>query len=342
MTFLQKSLRVGSLQLKNRLVMPPMATAKADADGKVNQAILDYYEEKTKGGYLALVIIEHSFISLQGKASQYQLSVAEDEVVANLKKLAEVIHQNGSKCVMQINHAGSTAAKEVTGTVVVGPSAVLHPRGGSELPHELDRAEIGQIVLDFQNAAKRVKEAGFDGVEIHAAHGYLLNQFYSPLCNQRTDEFGGALQNRIRFHLMVIAAVRQAVGEDFPIFLRLGATDYKSGGATIEDSLIAAREFEKAGVDLLDISGGLCGYQIPGGTNEQGFFAPLSEAIKQVVAIPVILTGGITEAAAAEQLLATRKADLIGVGRAILRDSDWARRAFQADCSRGTGVLAQK
>ena len=336
MTFLLKSLQVGSLQLKNRLVMPPMATSKADADGKVNQTNLDYYAEKTKGGYLALVIIEHSFISLQGKASQFQLSVAEDEVVPNLKKLAEVIHQNGSKCVMQINHAGSAATKEVTGTIGVGPSAVLHPRSGSDIPHELERAEIEQIVLDFQKAAKRVKEAGFDGVEIHAAHGYLLNQFYSPLCNRRTDEFGGTVQNRIRFHLMVIAAVRQVVGEDFLILLRLGAADYKGGGATIEDSLIAAREFEKAGVDLLDISGGLCGYQIPGGTNEQGFFAPLSEAIKQVVTIPILLTGGITEADAAEQLLAAGKADFIGVGRAILRDSDWAKRAFQGDGGIGT------
>lgn len=330
MTFLLKSLQVRSMNLKNRLIMPPMATSKAEADGKVNQAILDYYDEKTKGGYLSLVIIEHSFISLQGKASQFQLSVAEDDVVSNLKKLSEIIHQNGTNCVMQINHAGSAVAKEVTGTIGVGPSAILHPRSGSDFPHELNRAEIAEIVVEFQNAARRVKEAGFDGVEIHSAHGYLLNQFFSPLCNRRTDKYGGTVLNRIRIHLAVIAAVRQAVGDDFPILLRLGAADYKSGGATIEDSLIAVREFEKAGVDILDISGGLCGYQIPGGTTEQGFFAPLSEAIKQIVSIPVILTGGIIEAEAAEQLLTSGKADLIGVGRAILYDSEWAKHAIES------------
>lgn len=325
---LLKPLQVGNMSLSNRLVMPPMATAKSEEDGRVSQEILDYYKEKSQGGYISLIIIEHSFISKEGKASKNQLSVENDSVIEGLKSLSDVIHQNGSKAVMQINHAGSAADKEVTGETPVGPSSVANPRKGS-VPHELTKNRIADIVREFTDAAVRVKEAGFDGVEIHSAHGYLLNQFFSPLANKRTDEYGGDVHNRIRIHLEVINEVRRAVGEDFPIFLRLGASDFTDGGTTIEDSKIAAREFEKAGVDVLDISGGFCGYSLQELTG-QGYFSPLTEAIKEVVSIPVILTGGITEAKEAEKLLSQEKADLIGVGRAILKDSKWPEQAIKS------------
>ncbi len=330
MSYVLKPLQAGSLVLANRLVMPPMATAKAEADGSISQAVLDYYAEKTEGGYLPLVIIEHSFIHLAGKAGERQLSIADDKAVPGYKKLADVIHRNGAKGIVQINHAGSAADQEVTGKAPVGPSAIANPRKGTIIPYELTTQEISKLVADFQHAARRVKEAGFDGVEIHSAHGYLLNQFFSPLTNQRKDEYGGTVLKRIRIHLEVIAAVREVVGKDYPILLRLGASDFTAGGSTIEDSLVAAREFEKAGVDILDISGGFCGYTIPGGNEEQGYFSPLTAAIKKVVSIPVILTGGITQAQAAEELLAEGKADLIGVGRAVLKDSHWAQQAVNS------------
>lgn len=328
MAYMLKPIQTERLTLANRLVMPPMATSKAEADGKVSQGILDYYTEKSEGGYISLINIEHSFIMPEGKASEQQLSVADDSVIEGLRRLADAIHKNGSKTAMQLNHAGSAATEEVTGTTPVGPSAVANPRKGS-MPRELSREEIAGIVEAFGNAARRVKAAGFDGVEIHSAHGYLLNQFLSPLTNKREDEYGGDVYGRIRIHLQVIETVRKAVGDDFPILLRLGASDYMDGGTPLEDSKAAAREFEKAGVDIIDISGGFCGYIVQGLTG-QGYFSPLSEAIKEVVSIPVILTGGITEIQAAEQLLANKKADLIGVGRAILKDSDWARNAIES------------
>jgi len=328
MSYLVQPLTVGPLTLANRLVMPPMATAKASPEGKVSQDLLDYYEEKSAGGYISLIIIEHSFIRPDGKASMNQLSVADDSVIDGLKKLADVIHHNGSKTMMQINHAGSSTTQAITGSTPVAPSAVANPRKDG-LPHELTCQEIADVIEAFYQAARRTKEAGFDGVEIHSAHGYLLNQFFSPLTNKRTDEYGGDVNNRIRIHLQVIEAVRRAVGEDFPILLRLGASDFTAGGTTVEDSQAAAREFEKAGVRIIDISGGFSGYIVPGLTG-QGFFAPLTEAIKKVVSIPVILTGGITDTQAAEQLLAEGKADLIGVGRAILHDSKWAQQAIES------------
>jgi NADPH2 dehydrogenase len=328
MHHLLKPLQVGNLALANRLVMPPMATSKANPDGKVSQPILDYYAQKSAGGYIPLIIVEHSFIKSEGKARENQLSVSDDGVVEGLRELAAVIHHDGSKGIIQMNHAGSAASEDIIGTTPVGPSIVANPQKGG-IPRELTGEEIADIVEAFYKAACRVKAAGFDGVEIHSAHGYLLNQFLSPLTNQRTDEYGGDLHNRIRIHLQVIAAVRSAMGKNFPVLLRLGASDYTEGGTTIEDSQIAALEFEKAGVDILDISGGFSGYSVPGLAG-QGYFAPLSEAIKKVVSIPVILTGGITEAQAAETLLAEGKADLIGVGRAIFNDSSWARRAVES------------
>lgn len=323
-----KSLETDKITLKNRLVMPPMATAKSKEDGKVSSDVLDYYNEKSEGGYISLIIIEHSFILQQGKASANQMSVANDSVVEGLKELSNTIHKNGSKTVMQINFAGSAAKSAISGEEVVAPSAVVNPLHGGEVPRELTKEEIKNIVGAFGKAAARVKEAGFDGVEIHSAHGYLLNQFLSPLSNKREDEYGGEVHNRIRIHLEVIKAVRDAVGVDFPILLRLAASDYKDGGITIEDSKIAAAEFEKAGVDILDISGGFCGYARPG-VKEPGYFSPLTEEIKKVVSIPVILTGGIKETKDAEQLLADGKADLIGVARAIFKDSKWAERAIK-------------
>lgn len=327
MANLLNPLQAGSLTLHNRLIMPPMATAKSETDGRVSQSVLDYYQEKSNGGYFSLIIIEHSFIRPEGKASNNQLSVASDSVLEGLKSLAEVIHRNGSKAVMQINHAGGATTKEITGHTPVAPSPIPHPWNGNT-PKELTKSEITGIIEAFEGAARRVKAAGFDGVEIHSAHGYLLNQFFSPLTNKRTDEYGGTIHNRIRLHLAVIKAVRAAVGNDFPILLRLGSCDYKEGGITIEDSKIAAQEFEKAGISILDITGSFLGYNSPE-SSAQGYFSPLTEAIKKVVSIPVILTGGITEPQAAEQLLSAGKADLIGVGRAVLKNSRWAKQAIE-------------
>ena len=320
-------LQIGNFQLPNRLVMPPMATSKAESDGSVSSDLLQYYDERTKGGFISLVIIEHSFVDPLGKASQHQLSIVDDSMIEPLKKLSNLIHGNGSKTIMQINHAGSAASADVIGNIPVGPSAIANPRKGT-MPRELSVSEIEDIILSFKKAAIRVQKAGFDGVEIHSAHGYLLNQFFSPLTNQRTDEYGGKTEDRIKIHLKIIKAVRSAVGKDFPIFLRLGASDYAIGGITPEMSQEAAQILENAGINVLDISGGFNGYTIPGST-DQGYFSPLSASIREVVSIPVILTGGITDIHFAENLLKENKADLIGVGRPILNDPHWAQQAIE-------------
>lgn len=329
MHILNTPIRVNHLELKNRLVMPPMATAKSDPDGHVTPDICAYYDEKSAGGYIGLIITEHSFISQEGKASQGQMSLSRDSDVSGLAQLVEVIRKNGCPVMAQINHAGSAAKTEITGREVLSASPVQSPKGNS-IPQEMTPADIRKVIEDFTAAAIRVKKAGFDGVEIHSAHGYLLNQFYSPLANKRTDEYGAhTIHSRLKLHLEVIKAVREAVGADYPVALRLGACDYMDGGSTLEDSVAAAKILEEAGIDLLDISGGICGYVRPD-TQEQGYFSELTEAVKKVVHIPVILTGGITDGNAAESLLELGKADMIGVGRAMFKDSAWAENAMRS------------
>ena len=226
---------------------------------------------------------------------------------------------------MQINHAGLAGMNDT----VYGPSKINHPNGKNidKQIVVLDKEGIKDLIEKYADAALRVKKAGFDGVEIHCAHGYLLNQFYSPLTNKREDEYGGTLENRIRIVLEVIRAVREKVGPDFPVALRLGACDYGLDGTTIEDSVFAAREFEKAGIDLIDITGGFNGY-VRKDVTYPGYFKDTSSAIKEAVEIPVILTGGITDIKDVEQLLEENAADLIGVGRALFKDGDWAKKAL--------------
>jgi 2,4-dienoyl-CoA reductase-like NADH-dependent reductase (Old Yellow Enzyme family) len=328
MSHLLQPLSDGPLPLANRLVLPPMATSKAEDDGTVSEALIGYYAEKSRGNALGLVITEHCFIAKQGQNRVGQPSVADDSMLDGLTRLAAVIHANGPKAVVQINHTGGAASSAVTGQEVVSASNVPSPIGSGEVPRALTHGEIATVVEQFAAAASRVKHAGFDGVEIHSAHGYLLNQFFSPITNRRTDEYGGDVLGRIRIHLEVIAAVREAVGDGYPILLRLGASDFRDGGTSPEDSVAAAVEFERAGLDLIDVTGGLSGYIRPD-HDEPGYFAELSAPIKAAVSIPVILTGGVTEPEQAEELLARGAADLIGVGRAMLKDSGWAVSAVR-------------
>ena len=309
--------------------MPPMATAKATEEGEVTPQLCEYYAEKSAGGYLGLILTEHSYVSPEGKAGKGQLSIADDHTIKGLTDLTRVIHKNGSLVMAQISHAGAAAKTEITGKRVLGASTIALPQTGN-VPAEMTLEDIQKVIANFTAAAVRAKKAGFDGVEIHSAHRYLLNQFYSPLSNKRTDSYHAkTVENRLRLHLEILQSIRSVVGKDYPIALRLGACDYTEGGTTLEDSVEAARILEQAGIDLLDISGGFCGYTRPG-AKEQGYFQELTEAIKKAVSIPVLLTGGITEAAAAESLLKENKADLIGVGRAILKDSLWAKQAILA------------
>lgn len=331
MSLLFSSFKIKNIELNTKLVMPPMASEKADEGGIVSRTLCDYYDEKTGGAYIGLVITEHSYVSPEGKASPGQLSISDDSTIEGFKELVSVLHKNGAKVIAQISHAGAAAKPKITGYDVLSSSSIKIPRKTSdyELPRAMTQKDIDKVINDFAQAARRAKEADFDGVEIHSAHGYLLNQFFSPIMNKRTDKYNGSsIEGRTRLHIEIIESIRKITGSDFLIAVRLGACDYISGGSSLEDSVKAGLLFKEAGVDLLDISGGFCGYTNPE-IEEEGWFSRITQAIKEKIQIPVILTGGIVSPEVAESILVEGKADLIGVGRALLNDSDWPKKAMK-------------
>ena len=314
---LETPIKIGSITAKNRLVMPPMRTGKT-AEGHVTEKLASYYGDRAKYSRPGIVFTEHSCIAADGRVSHDQLLICSDDMIEEQKRLVEAIHAGGSLAFVQLNHAGSNGIDEK-----VSAGAVNIPANkDTPLPRELTVEEIHHLVRLFAEAAARAVKAGYDGGEVHCAHSYLLNQFYSPLTNHRTDAYGGSLENRMRFLLEAVAAVREVIGGRIPLAVRLGGADYLPGGATEEDAVQASRILEKAGVDLLDLSGGMCFYTRPGHT-EAGYFSSMTEKVRMEVSVPVIMTGGVKTAAEAEQMLAEGKADLVGVGRELLKDAHW-------------------
>lgn len=325
-----EDIKIKDITIKNRLILPPMASGTPSTEHEVTDETVSYYERIARSGHLGLIIVEHAFVSPEGAASRHQLSISRDSDIEGLKRIVDIVHDYDIPVAAQINHAGGVIRPIRTGLDNIGPSK----NTGQEY-FEPDKAmntdDIKRVVEDFASAAKRAKTAGFDAIEIHSAHGYILNQFYSPLTNLRTDEYGGSLENRIRIHVEVIRAIRETIGDDFPLFIRLGASDYMDGGNTVEDGVRASIIFEKEGIDLIDVSGGLCFYKRPGMEDEEGYFHDASGAIKEKVSLPVILTGGIRKISFAEKMIDEKQADLIGIGRPILNDQEWLAKKFMED-----------
>ena len=320
-------LTFAGLTLRNRIVMPPLASGRALPDGRVTDRNVAYYREPAAAG-CGMVVVEHAFADPRGRHGPGQLGSHEDAMVEGLARLAEAIREGGAVSCLQVAHSGSLATADVPGCRPVGPSAVPHPRGNGEVPEALDGAGIAAVIEAFAAAAARTKRAGFDAVEVHAAHGFLLSQFLSPLTNRRTDGYGGDLSGRSRLHREVVARVRAEVGPGYPVFVRLGASDDLPGGTTLDEGCRVAAALVEAGADLIDASGGLQGAR-PATAVGQGYFAHYSEALKRTVPVPVLATGGVTEPAFADQLVREGRADLIGIGRAMLADPRWAARALR-------------
>jgi len=316
-------LTIGNLRLKNRIVMPPMANGLADTEGTMTDQLIAHYTRRAPG--VGLVIVEHSYIAPEGKASPNQLGIHDDAMINGLTNLSESIHARETPVCIQINHSGREGSPAISAVERVAPSAVPSNRSGV-IPRELERNEIQDLVHFFGEAARRARKARFDAVEVHGAHGYLLNQFTSPLTNRRTDEYGDSFEGRIRFPLEVVAEVRKVVGSDFLILYRLGASDGEGRGVTIGESQTLAQRLIRVGVNIVDVSGGLIG-DAPEGMTGQGYFLPLAEKIKQAVEAPVIGVGGITDPAFADQAIRQGRVDLVAVGRALLSDPDWALSA---------------
>lgn len=314
-------LRVGGVELEGRIALPPMET-KRRPRGLTGEALVEHYRAIAANPHVALVIVEHAYVHESGKASPGQLSIARVEDIPGLARLAEAVHgaDPQAKAFVQISHAGLHTSPAVTG------SALLAPTGDGLESQTLSVADIAQVVAWFADAAGRAQEAGFDGVEVHSAHGYLLNEFYSPLANRRDDAYGAqSVASRVRIHVEMLAAIREVVGDGYPVAVRLGASDYVDGGSTIADGIEAAALLGQAGADLIDVSGGMRGFMW-GMRHEPGWFADASAPIRERVSVPVMVTGGVHRLKQAQALLDEGAADIIGIGRALYNNPRWEMR----------------
>lgn len=321
---LSDPLTVKGITLRNRIVMPPMQTQLATSRGEVTDKLVEHYTRRAVGP--GLIIVEHSYVVPEGKLTENQLGIYDDRFIEGLTRLVRSVHEKGTPIAIQINHAGRLASSKIIGMQPVAPSPVpASPT--AETPREFSGEEIETVVDRFVLAAERAVAAGFDAVEVHGAHGFLLNQFCSPLANQRTDRYGSSLDGRMNLSIQIVTEIRKKVGGAYPLLYRLGAEDRLAGGLTLEDTGEIAVKLAQAGVDIVDVSGGLGGSRPPDMKGE-GYYVHLAEGIKRKVNIPVIGVGGIVTAEFADQVVRSGRADLVAVGRAMLTDPDWATKAL--------------
>ena len=321
--------RIGGMTLKNRIVMAPMVRNYADEQGCMTPRYLAHLERIAQGGVGAM-ILEASFVSPEGRGFRHQLGLHSDAVIAGLNEAAAAAHAHGARLGIQLFHAGRQTTQVVCGEQPVAPSEIPCPLLG-ELPRGLDRMQVHSLARSFANAARRAKAAGLDFVEIHAAHGYLLTQFLSPFSNRRSDAYGGTTENRRRFLAEIIEKVREEVGADFPISVRISADEMVPGGMLPADAEDLAIWLEERGVDAVHVSVGNYasypqGRMIPPMAVEDGPLVKYASLMKQAVSIPVIAVGKLHTPALAEATLRNGQADFVALGRELLADPDWPRK----------------
>lgn len=324
-------IKINSMEVKNRIFMPPMGTMYAKINGEVTDRLIAYYVERGRGG-VGCIVVEFTNVRRGGNTNDLaNTALYDDGMIPGYRKLVDAVHATGTKIAIQLAHAGRRSHSKVIGEIPVAPSAI--PRLNGDMPRELTLEEIQAIIEDFALAAVRAKKAGFDAVNLHMAHGYLINQFLSPRSNQRKDQYGGDLEGRSRFAIEILRRTREKVGKDFPITCRLCGDEVIPGGFGISESRVVARKLEENGADAIDVSGGsnegLYGSGAAPSYRPMGFLTPFSKAIKEVVTIPVGVAGRIHDPRLAEKLLEEGKADFICLGRPLIADPELPRKLYE-------------
>jgi len=320
---------INSMPLKNRAVMPPMGTGYGNADSTVSDRLIAYLARRAQGG-TGLIITEVCAVDSRGKGFPNEIGVWNDEFIPGLARIPEALHRYGTKAALQLHHAGRETFEAVTGAIPEAPSAVPSVIHGQPC-EAMSLKRVAEVIEAFARAAGRAKAAGFDAVELHGAHGYLLNQFLSPFSNQRDDQYGGSDENRMRFVLEIIAATRKVVGKDFPVWIRVSADELVRGGYDLAFMQKFAPKMVAAGVDAIHCSVGV--FSTPGNLSvasmdtNTGFNLFRARALKEVVNVPVIGVGRINNPELADQAIARGDADLISFGRQHLTDPDFINKA---------------
>ena len=329
---------INGMQLPNRFVRSATWEGLAGDDGACTPEFRDFYLDLAKGG-VGLIITSHTFVRSDGQGTPRQLGLHTDELIPGLDVLTQAVHQYESRIAVELSHAGILTNEKLTGQAPRAVSVVeqFNQAPVSELSHE----DIQQIVNAFALAAQRAQKAGFDAVQIHAAHGFLMNQFLSPAFNKRTDEYGGPVENRARALLEVFRGIRSAVGNDFPILVKLNSDDVIEGGLTIDDAVQAGKMLQDEGIDAIEISGGTiitgdhCQKDIDS-EDKEAYWRGAARAFKQNLEVPLILVGGVRSFNMAEQLLNEGYADYISMSRPFIREPGLVNRWASGDRSKAT------
>lgn len=303
---------------QNRVVVPPMASQTAESEGYATKNTIEHYEGLSSSG-AGIIIVEYSYIHLSGKGEANQLAVDSDDKILGLKEVASAIKNNGALAGLQLVHVGGKTTTELTHGPLMAPSSIPVPVKGRqpETPQAMTLDQIELWVQWFVQAAKRAALAGFDLVELHAAHGYGLNQWLSPITNQRQDEFGGNIANRAKLLFRIVTEIKNKI-PDLLLAVRLPAQDHFIGGLSAGEMVLVVKQLEILGVDLLDVSSGIGGWKRPEGHQGQGYLVPDAMLLKSNVSIPVIGVGGIETGLFIDELVSNHKVDFTAVGRAIL------------------------
>jgi 2,4-dienoyl-CoA reductase-like NADH-dependent reductase (Old Yellow Enzyme family) len=313
---------IKSLQLKNRVVMAPMCQYSVTAmDGRPNDWHYIHYVSRAIGG-AGLIIMEMTDVDPDGRITNYDLGLWSDEQIPDFSRVIKSVHQHGAKIGIQLAHAGRKAEDAEN---PVAPSAIRYPSNRYKEPRELTTDEVQEMVQKFGAAARRAVEAGVDVIELHGAHGYLIQQFQSPLTNQRTDAYGTSLE---KFGVEVIQAVKKEMPGDMPLILRISAVEYADGGYNLDHAIKLCHAYKQAGVDVFHVSSGGEGHpgvRKPG--NYPGYQVPFARAIRNEVDVPVIAVGMLEDPALAQSVVANEDADLVAIARGLLRDPYWSIHA---------------
>ena len=330
------------LRLANRFIRSATWEGLADENGGCTFELVDRMVELVRGR-VGLIITGYTYVHPAGQATPYQLGVDKDEQIDGLSEMTEAVHREGGRIMMQLVHGGLKAEPKLTHTKPIGPSA---GEGFVDSPgKEMTADDIHQVVTSFSQAAHRAKAAGFDGVQIHAAHGYLLSQFLSPAINRRADEYGGSVENRARIILEVLRNIRQAVGRNYPILIKINSEDFLENGFSLADFLQVAVMLDEAGIDAIEVSGGtfFSGRLIPARREitfdrDQAYFRKASRALKKMIKVPVILVGGIRSYLLAERLVDEGVMDYIAMCRPLIREPMLIKRWQSGDLRKATCI----
>jgi len=342
MSRLFETTEIRGMQIANRFVRSATWEGMATEDGACTPRLVEVYRCLAEG-QVGLIITSHAYVRKDGQAGLFQLGIYDDHLKEGLRSMVDAVHQAKGKVIVQLAHAGILANSELSGMT---PVAVSHAQEvAAASGRVLTQKDIHEIALAFGQAARRAKDIGFDGIQLHAAHGYLMSQFLSPVFNKRTDSYGGTVENRARALILTVREVRNTVGKGYPVFIKLNSQDYLQGGLTLSDSVKVGAMLQESGIDAIEVSGGTPvpgnpGPSKPGIKSEEkeAYFRTASKEFKEKLEVPIILVGGIRSPNLAEKLLAEGYADYFSMSRPFIREPDLVKRWASGDRSRSRCV----